>query len=100
MKPLHRIIVISSAILSVLIFGFLWHFNNQEKHYQLLEKERIELEKILSINQRELDILKAELENIESPEAKEKMIREKLGMMKKDEIQYIIQKIEEDGQGE
>lgn len=96
MKAFYKILVVSFVVVIILGFGFLWHYNHQEKHLYLLQKENMELEKMLSMSQRELDVLKAELENIESPEAKEKMIREKLGMMKKDEIQYIIKRIEED----
>lgn len=87
-----------SLILAIiLVFGaiFVYTYLQQEKHFKLLREEKIELEKQLKLSQKELDLLKAELEQIESSEAKEKMIREKLGMMKKDEIQYVIKKIEE-----
>ena len=100
MKAFYKILVVSFVVIIFLGFGFLWHYHNQEKHFYILQKENMELEKMLSMSQKELEVLKAELENIESPEAKEKMIREKLGMMKKDEIQYIIKKIDEQKQGE
>lgn len=82
----------------VFVFGavFVYTYLRQEKHFKVLLEEKHELEKELKLNQRELDLLKSELEQIESPQAKEKMIREKLGMMKKDEIQYVIKKLEEE----
>lgn len=84
-----KIGVLLLIVLAVLLVPV---YNEQQQKFEELRIEKEKYEKELKKAQSELDNLEKELKEIDSPKVKEKMAREKLGMVKKDEIQYSIKK--------
>lgn len=84
-----KIAIVVVVISSIFIVPM---YNEQEKKFSELREEKMRYEKELKEVQAELNRLEKELKSVDTPEVKEKMAREKLGMVKKDEIQYSIKK--------
>lgn len=88
MKFKTKIIILVLVMLFLLYFGV--QVIQQNQHMKALEKERLEYEQeIEALNLKIID-LKDKIDNKNSDEYIEKMAREKLKMVKPDEIIYII----------
>lgn len=67
---------------------------NQEMKLQELKYEANQLQVVASQKQKAVDQLREAVENLDTDAAKEALARQKLNMIKKDEILYIVEPAE------
>lgn len=79
-------------ILLFIVTGMLITYKNQSERYNELLLEKKEYQNKLKEKEKEFSKISKEREMLDTPEVKEKLAREELGYIKKDEIQYILQK--------
>ncbi len=84
--------ILMLLLLLVVVVSGVRIYLNQEEHLEQLAEERIQKERELEIAKSDYDkILKLE-EVSNTSESKETQIRERLNMIKKDEIQFLFSK--------
>ncbi len=88
----HRILVIAGIIFALYVGYTLM---TQESKYQQLLRQKTLYEEQIEVLQEDLNELQDELEHSTSPETIERLAREKLKMVKPNEIIYIIQSDDE-----